>query len=108
TEVVFMVMKGFALSRCRRRWTRATGCLVASLGVILSNRSEAGISSVQQRIDAVQNHLLPPVLIDGELVRSQTLTDRMAALHVPGVSVAVIHGGMIDWARGFGVARPDG
>ena len=27
----------------------------------------------------------------------------MAELHVPGVSVAVLHGGKLDWARGFGV-----
>ncbi|MFZ0501027.1 MAG: serine hydrolase domain-containing protein, partial [Steroidobacteraceae bacterium] len=27
----------------------------------------------------------------------------MEKLHVPGVSVAVIHGGAIEWARGFGV-----
>jgi CubicO group peptidase (beta-lactamase class C family) len=32
----------------------------------------------------------------------------MAALHVPGASVAVIHGGKIEWARGFGVSRIGG
>jgi len=32
----------------------------------------------------------------------------MAELHVPGVSIAVIHDGAIQWARGFGVARVGG
>ena len=32
----------------------------------------------------------------------------MAALHVPGVSIAVIHDGKIEWARGFGVTREGG
>ena len=32
----------------------------------------------------------------------------MAALHVPGVSIAVIHDGKIEWARGFGVTRIGG
>jgi CubicO group peptidase (beta-lactamase class C family) len=36
------------------------------------------------------------------------LADRMAALHVPGVSIAVIHDGKIEWARGFGVTRVGG
>jgi CubicO group peptidase (beta-lactamase class C family) len=29
----------------------------------------------------------------------------MAALHVPGVSIAVIHAGQTEWARGFGVTK---
>jgi hypothetical protein len=32
----------------------------------------------------------------------------MRELHVPGVSVAVIHNDRIDWARGFGVTRWQG
>jgi CubicO group peptidase (beta-lactamase class C family) len=36
------------------------------------------------------------------------LVDRMAFYHVPGVSIAFIHDGKIDWAQGFGVARLNG
>ncbi|MCC8964847.1 beta-lactamase family protein [Bradyrhizobium sp. Pear76] len=36
-----------------------------------------------------------------------TLADRMNALHVPGVSIAVVHGGIVE-ARGFGVAAIGG
>ena len=32
----------------------------------------------------------------------------MAAVHVPGVSVAVIHHGVIEWAQGFGVMKMGG
>ncbi len=32
----------------------------------------------------------------------------MASLHVPGVSIAVIHNGKLEWARGFGVSRIGG
>jgi CubicO group peptidase (beta-lactamase class C family) len=38
----------------------------------------------------------------------QKLEDRMAANHVPGVSIAVIHNGAIEWAQGFGVAQLGG
>ncbi len=32
----------------------------------------------------------------------------MAQYHVPGVSIAVIHNGKIEWAQGFGVAKVGG
>lgn len=32
----------------------------------------------------------------------------MAADHVPGVSIAVIHDGAIEWAQGFGLAQMGG
>jgi CubicO group peptidase (beta-lactamase class C family) len=36
------------------------------------------------------------------------MSERMTALHVPGVSVAVIHHGVIEWAQGFGVMSVGG
>ena len=52
--------------------------------------------------------ILPPVIIQGETPATTKLADRMAALHVPGVSIAVIHAGKIEWARGFGVTSIGG
>ena len=37
-----------------------------------------------------------------------TLASRMETLHVPGVSIAVIHDGKLEWAAGFGVTRLGG
>ena len=37
-----------------------------------------------------------------------SLANRMAALHVPGVSIAVVHNGVIEWAQGFGVQQLGG
>lgn len=63
-------------------------------------------TAVQQHIDRVVSCLHGTVMEkDDPCVR---LEDRMAALHVPGVSVAVIHNGVIEWSRGFGVARVGG
>lgn len=59
--------------------------------------------SVEQEIQRIQSGLLPPVLVRGESVKPTALSTRMEALHVPGVSIAVIHGGKLEWARGFGV-----
>ena len=44
----------------------------------------------------------------GQPVETTKLAERMAAPHVPGVSIAVIHDGQIEWARGFGVAKIGG
>ena len=37
-----------------------------------------------------------------------TLSERMSQLHVLGLSIAVIHNGSIEWARGFGVKQQGG
>jgi len=59
---------------------------------------------VQSRIARVENELLPSLVIRGEPVETATLTDRMATLKVPGVSIAVINNGELEWARGYGMA----
>ena len=65
---------------------------------------------VEPRIQRPQTALSPPVPVRGETPAMKSLADRMAELKVPGVSIAVIDEGRIDWARGFGVrasaARP--
>jgi CubicO group peptidase (beta-lactamase class C family) len=64
--------------------------------------------TVEQRIEHIQSGLLPPVLVKGEPVGAPSLSARMEALHVPGVSIAYIHAGKIEWARGFGVTKIGG
>ncbi len=84
---------------------RLAGALAAmTLGTLAAQAP----STVEQRIERIQNGLLPAVLVKGDPVTTTKLADRMAALHVPGVSIAVIHDGKIEWARGFGVTRVGG
>lgn len=64
-------------------------------------------SNVERRIERIQE-LIPPVLVQGEAPVRTKLSERMAELHVPGVSIAVIHDGAVQWARGFGVTRVGG
>ena len=54
------------------------------------------------KIREVTQNLLPAVQIKGRS-KQMTLSDRMRYYKVPGVSVAVINNGKIEWARGFGV-----
>ena len=65
-------------------------------------------SVTEQHIQHIQSGLLPPVLVRGETADAPSLATRMEALHVPGVSIAYIHAGKIQWARGFGVTKMGG
>jgi len=59
-------------------------------------------AELDPRIGRVENGLLP---IAAKTVGvPDTITDRMRAYGVPGLSVAVIDGGKIAWARGYGIS----
>ncbi|HEY6333875.1 MAG TPA: serine hydrolase domain-containing protein, partial [Blastocatellia bacterium] len=58
--------------------------------------------AVEARIRQVTESLLPAVQIKGRS-NAMNLADQMSHYHIPGVSVAVINEGRIEWARGFGV-----
>jgi CubicO group peptidase (beta-lactamase class C family) len=49
----------------------------------------------------VETKLQPAVIKPGD--KPFTLAERMREYDVPGISIAVIHDGKIDWARGWGV-----
>lgn len=86
-----------------RRLSDALLCAIM-LGTLTAQTPAA----LEQRIQRIQNELLPAVLVKGDPPATTKLADRMAALHVPGVSIAVIHDGKIEWARGFGNASIGG
>jgi CubicO group peptidase (beta-lactamase class C family) len=57
---------------------------------------------------AVESRLGSPVLIVNRPLPHKRLIDEMQQHHVPGVSIAVVHGGKIQWAKAYGVRRQDG
>jgi CubicO group peptidase (beta-lactamase class C family) len=68
-----------------------------------SEKPAARRSTLEDRIVRVENGLLPAFTISGRPLPLSSLAGRMAALNVPGVSVAVINDGAVEWARGYGV-----
>src|SRR4051794_22737530 len=64
--------------------------------------------SVTSHIKQVESGLSGPVQISGSSLKKHRLADRMAELHVPGVSIAVMHQGRIEWAKGYGIASAGG
>lgn len=62
------------------------------------------------RIQRVENGLIPQpgIVIKGQAPQKMRLADRMEALRVPGVSIAVINDYKIEWAKGYGVKEVGG
>lgn len=87
----------------RRSWqyVAAGSLLLASLmGGTYALRSDQ--SPLAQRIARIESGLRHPITIDGE-ASTMRLAERMKHFDVPGVSVAVIHAGKLEWAKGYGV-----
>ncbi|MGJ8637135.1 MAG: serine hydrolase [Phycisphaerales bacterium] len=65
-----------------------------------ANPAPRNLDSPKDRQAAVEKNLLAETWVDGHAFG---LEERMRILDVPGVSVAVIHNGQLDWAAGYGV-----
>lgn len=64
--------------------------------------------SAARQEKAVEENLRHLAVIKGRPDPGMSLADQMSRLHVPGVSIAVIHDKRIDWIKGYGVARLGG
>jgi CubicO group peptidase (beta-lactamase class C family) len=60
---------------------------------------------LEARIARVESGLLPAFVIAGRPLPAKPLAQRMTDLKTPGVSVAVINDGAIEWAKGYGVTE---
>lgn len=67
-------------------------------------RAQAPPPTAEARRAAVEHGLQRAIQVVGRPVETSTIRERMGALGVPAVSVAVIHEGAIDWAMAWGEA----
>jgi CubicO group peptidase (beta-lactamase class C family) len=74
----------------------------------VSAKRPAQTADVATRIRRVENGLIPPVLIRGAAPSKMALADRMRFYKVPGVSIAVVNHGAVEWAKGYGVKEVGG
>ena len=94
------------MTSCCRQWLAV---VVLSLVPFASAQNQPEASSgIEQHIQHVTAGLVGPVIVKGDQHTSHTLAERMKDLNVPGVGIAVIHNGKIEWARGFGVRSVGG
>jgi len=65
-------------------------------------------TELDRKIRSVETGLLPAVAIEGRPVQRMTIAERTKHHKTPGVSIAVISGGEIEWARGYGLVSSEG
>lgn len=64
--------------------------------------------STQDHIKEVETGLGPPIEVHGLPPDRRSLLAEMKKNHVPAVSIAVVHNGQIEWAKGYGTTRENG
>lgn len=83
-------------------------CLGLSFAAAQTPANSPISDATKAQIEKVITCLPPPVVIKNETAPCPTLAEQMAALHVPGVSIAVEHNSVLEWAQGFGVVQLGG
>ena len=83
----------------------ALGALAVGAGAQSPGAGRVDERDVAARIRRVEEGLLPPNIIAGRPLPAMSLAERMQVFRVPGVSIAVVNQGRIEWARGYGVAE---
>lgn len=69
-----------------------------------TNQSERDQQLLAERISRLENDLQPNVQIQGLTIPRYNIEERMRELGIPGISIAVINKGRIEWAKGYGMA----
>jgi CubicO group peptidase (beta-lactamase class C family) len=59
--------------------------------------------NVDERVRHIEEGLVLGPETRSRQLRQPLIADRMETMNVPGVSVAVVNGGVLEWARGYGV-----
>lgn len=79
----------------------------AAAAAVLTLAGGAGELRAQDRREAVASGLLPRIRVEGRDRRFR-IQDRLAHYRVPGVAVAVVDRGRLDWAAGWGTSGAAG
>jgi len=74
--------------------------------ILQSCKEKPKVDASSEMIQKVEMGLTTPVYIKGD--STWTIEDRMAHYGVPGVSIAVINKGKIEWAKAYGVMDKEG
>ncbi len=85
-----------------------TALALAPLALLLSCAPAKEDPQIAQRIRGIENGLVefnPDARGDAEAPSRLSLAERMAALKVPGVGIAVLDNGKVEWAKGYGVLK---
>ena len=76
------------------------GCSVAILALAVT--ASASAQNHEAHIAKIETNLLPKYVIEGVDPTSRSVSERMNAYSVPGLSVAYFEDGAIQWSRAYG------
>ncbi len=103
----FILLPLFTRMAAMKSTTVLLTCLFGLLLILASSFGEGFEAPIQDRIRAVENGL-ESSNSSGQRPEHRDLLTEMKRLNVPAVSIAVVHGGKIEWAKGYGLTRADG
>lgn len=76
--------------------------LLILTGCVSESKKDKQLST--ERISKIENGLQPNLQIQGEETPNYNIEARMEELGIPGLSIAVLHEGELEWAKGYGMA----
>src|SRR5437763_15077243 len=91
------------MKKTRAGWLLRSVPILLVLGMIACQQAAQGTGHVQH----IENGLLTAIVIHGQ-PSPMKLTERMTYYRVPGVSIAIINNGQIEWAKGYGMVEVRG
>jgi len=83
-----------------------TYILIISIGFFIRCSNEKP-PRIEDEIFAIENSLLPAILVKGSQPEQFKLEERMDHYKVPGVSIAIVKDGKIHWAKAYGIANTE-
>lgn len=85
---------------------RITACLLTLVvGGLTAASCNSRASLTRSRVKDVENGLLRAVYLKGSKPESLNIRDRMAFYRIPAVSIAVVDGRRLEWAKAYGTLR---
>lgn len=82
-------------------------CIILTGCAEQTEKAENKEKRIKERISRIENGLRPNFQIkygDSISVTYFNIEDRMKELGIPGVSIAVLNDGVVEWAKGYGMA----
>jgi CubicO group peptidase (beta-lactamase class C family) len=74
---------------------------------VVSGCAKKGPPNLNKEIQGIENGLVKSILVKGDSVEKFNIQDRMEYHNVPGISIAVVRGRKLRWAKGYGVANTE-
>jgi CubicO group peptidase (beta-lactamase class C family) len=104
-EVSFLLLFSLLLASNFSATNNSASLLTAKSQPAIVDSSQNVPPDVEQRIRRIENGLLLPIVIKGQPSVLMKLADRMQFYKTPGVSIAAINNGKIEWVRAYGVRK---